>query len=77
MKLSKIAILALRGMGSGVKDRIAAALGVSTASVYNYIKDNNDNLTKAAVLDIIKEETGLEYSEILVEDELNKIVEQS
>jgi len=65
MKLSKIAMLALKGLGSGKKDDLADALGVSIQTLYRYINDNDDNLTKAAALKFIREETGLVDSEIL------------
>lgn len=65
MKLSKAAILALRGTGPEVKDALAAVLGISTKTLYRYISDNDDNLTKAAALEFIRKETGLGDSEIL------------
>lgn len=65
MKLSKAAILALRGTGSEVKKALAAVLGVSDKTIYRYINDNDDNLTKAAALEFIRKETGLGDSEIL------------
>lgn len=67
MKLSKAAILALRGSGPEVKDALAAVLGVSTKTLYRYISDNDDNLTKAAALDFIGREIGLGSSELLEE----------
>lgn len=65
MKLSKAAILALRGSGSEVKEALAEVLGVSTQTLYRYISNNDDNLTKAAALDFIRKETGLGDAEIL------------
>lgn len=67
MKLSKAAILALKGMNNEKKVALAAVLGVHEKTVYRYISDNDDNLTKAASLQFIKEETGLPESEILEE----------
>lgn len=67
MKLSKVALLALRGSTPEVKERIATALNVSDKSVYRYLLNNDDSLTKAAVMKIIREETGLEDSQILEE----------
>lgn len=65
MKLSKIAILAVRGVrGSG--KRLAEAIGVSEATMTRYLRENDDNLTKAAALAIIREITGLTDEEILV-----------
>jgi hypothetical protein len=69
MKLTKIAILALRGFDRGIKGRIAEAAGGVTVSTLNrWIADNDDNLTKAAVVKIIGKETGLTDQEILEED---------
>lgn len=67
MRLSKVAILALRGSGGDVKKKLAEAAGVSEPTLYRYIADNDDNLTKAAVLQVIREVTGLGDGQILVE----------
>jgi hypothetical protein len=72
MKLSTVAILAIRGH-KDMKKRIAKLLRVSEATVYTYLADNNDNLTKAAITDLISKETGLPLSQIVVsEDEKEK-----
>lgn len=68
MKLSKIAILALKGCGKSVYEKIAEAIDCNLLSVYRYIANNDDNLTKAASLKIIREETGLTDQEILEEE---------
>lgn len=54
------------------KNRIALANNCSIYTVERWIKDNekdihNTDLTKAVSVQIIKEETGLDDSEILVE----------
>lgn len=70
MKLTKIAILALKGTGQDVKERIAQAAGITnTGTVYNWITDNKDNgnLTKASVVKVIEEATGLTQDQILEE----------
>jgi transposase len=64
MKLTKIALLALRGAKDS-KRKLAEALDVSEATVYRWISENNDSLTKAAALKVIREETGLTDAEIL------------
>lgn len=46
---------------------LAAALDVSEATVRRYVSDNDDNLTKAAALKVIREQTGLTDAEILEE----------
>ncbi|MGN6438492.1 MAG: hypothetical protein ACTHMM_18255 [Agriterribacter sp.] len=64
MRLSNIAILAIRGH-KDIKDMLSEALGVSKKVVYDYIRTNDDNLTKAAALEVIKKETGLNEDQIL------------
>jgi transposase len=68
MKLSKIAILALKG-SKGSKKRIADALGVTESTVYRWIAENHDSLTKASSMLVIREITGLSDSEILEVEE--------
>lgn len=46
---------------------VAKALGVSDQTLMRYIKDNDDELTKAAALIEIRKITGLRDSEILEE----------
>jgi hypothetical protein len=65
MKLSKAAILALRGMDREAKQRIADSVGVALSTVFRWIQDEDDNLTKAAPLQVIREITGLSDLEIL------------
>jgi hypothetical protein len=65
MKLTNIALLALKGSDREVRQKIAAAIGVSESAVYKFIQNNDDNLTKAASLKIIRELTGLSDADIL------------
>jgi hypothetical protein len=45
---------------------LALALGCSVDTIKRYIKDvNNDDLTKAAAMKVIREETGLKDDQIL------------
>ena len=66
MRLSRLGIIGVRG-SKGIVSKLADALGVSEPSVYKYIRDNETNgeLTKAAAIHVIKEETGLSEEEIL------------
>lgn len=66
MKLSHLAIIAVRG-SKGIVPKLAEALLVSEPSVYKYIRENEPNgeLTKAAAIQVIREETGLSDSAIL------------
>lgn len=69
MKLTPIALLALRGSTRETRVRIGKAIGVGESAVYKFIKENDDCLTKAAALVIIREITGLEDSQLLEESE--------
>lgn len=65
MKLTHIAILAVKGSGKDMIDKLAEALRVTDKTVYRYISDNSDELTKAAALKVIREVTGLTDEQIL------------
>jgi hypothetical protein len=65
MKLTRLALMALRGSDTEIVTRLAEALCVSESTVYRYLKDNSDDLTKAAALIIIRKETGLTDEQIL------------
>lgn len=67
MKLSKIAILAVRGACPGIIKKLSDVGLGSEPTIYRYINDNDDNLTKAAALRVIREETGLTDDQILEE----------
>lgn len=69
MKLSKLTILALKGMDKENKERVAGLIGTSIKSFYRHINENKENgeLTKARAIQVIGEETGLSQSEILEE----------
>lgn len=45
--------------------RIALALDCSEMTIKRYIKNNDDDLTKAAALEVIRKETGFTDAEIL------------
>ena len=65
MKLSTAAQLALKGLDRKGKEKLAESLGVSVSTVNRYISENDDNLTKAAALQVIRGITGLPDQEIL------------
>lgn len=64
MKLTTTALELIDTMA--IRMKIGLALNKSESAVRRYIKDNDDNLTKAASLEVIKSETGLAESEILI-----------
>ena len=65
MKLTKLAIQSISQHSPGIKLKLALALGCSEGSINRYLRENDDNLTKAAALDVIRKETGLTDDEIL------------
>lgn len=69
MKLSKIAILALRGCPRRTKQKIADELSMSLNTFYRLINENerDGDLTKATALKTIAGVTGLDDSQILEE----------
>lgn len=69
MKLSQVALERIRDRkNKKVKIYLALALDKSVQSIYRYIEDNSDDLTKAAALAVIRKETGLSDQEILEEE---------
>ena len=66
MKLTALALKKIKE--PKVRMQIALALGVTDQSIINYIKRNDDELTKAAALELIRKETGLSDDQILVKE---------
>jgi hypothetical protein len=69
MRLTKTALESIVINSPGAKSKLALALNCSEQSINKYIRENSDNLTKAAALQVIREVTGLTDAEILVEEE--------
>lgn len=65
MRLSKAAILALKGLDSRGRKRVAGELKISPITLYRWISSNDDSLTKAAHLEVISKEIGLAVSDLL------------
>jgi transcriptional antiterminator len=65
MKLSQKALRAINNPVT--RRRLMEALGVTEFTISRYIQKNNDNLTKAAAMQVIREATGLPENEILEE----------
>ena len=65
MRLTNIAIMAIRGC-PGLNEELAESLGVSVVTINRYLRtQDDDNLTKAAALTIIKERLGIPEDQIL------------
>jgi hypothetical protein len=69
MKLSRIAILAIRGASPGIVKQLAEAIEASEPSIYKWISENHSNLTKAAAIKVIETVTGLTREQILEEEQ--------
>lgn len=54
--------------GEEAKNRLMEEMDISPATLYRWLNKNDDNLTKAAALKIIREETGLTDEQILEEE---------
>lgn len=67
MKLSVLALQRIMDSKSLPK-KLQEVLNVSRTTMWKYLKDNDDELTKAAALKVIREETGLSDDQILEEN---------
>lgn len=65
MKLTERALKAINT--PGIRIKLAAGLECTEGTIIRYIGNNDDNLTKAVALKIIKQETGLSEHQILKE----------
>lgn len=52
---------------------IMHTLGCSHTAARDYVRDNNDNLTKAAMVKAIRDEFGLTDDQILEEDPVKEL----
>lgn len=66
MKLRKIGILALQASTS-LRNRISEMEGKTPQTINRWVRDNDSNLTKAAIINAIKEVTGLTEDQLLEE----------
>jgi len=67
MRLTKTALELINTPAT--RRKLMEALGdVAESTIYRYIAANDDNLTKAAAMKVIREATGLSDEEILEED---------
>lgn len=64
MKLKELVLSAIKG-NPALRQRIREALGVSNPTMTRLLKENDDDLTKASALQVIREEFGLSDGEIL------------
>lgn len=64
MRIKENVLLMINGK-KGMKQKIAAAMGLSPKTVWRLIKDNHQSLTMAAPLKVIREELKLKDEDIL------------
>lgn len=69
MKLTHLAIIAIRGTRKTIVPKLSEVLKVGEQVIYKYIREESDELTKAAAIKVIREETGLTDEQILEETE--------
>lgn len=63
MKLTQLALDKIKD--KSLYPHLAIALKVSQSSIYRYVANNDDNLTKAAAVEVLKKDGGLTEEEIL------------
>lgn len=64
MRLTKKALEAIIN-NKRIRPHMTLALKCSVDTLFRYLSNNDDNLTKAAALEVIERETGLTREEIL------------
>lgn len=64
MRLSELALKKIQDSKS-LPSKIGRTIGVSRVTMWKYLRDNNEMLTLAAVLKVIRDETGLSNDQIL------------
>jgi deoxyribose-phosphate aldolase len=74
-RIAPLALLAIKGSRGTIVPKLSAVLKVSEATVYKYIQENDENLTKASALKIIREEINLTDDQIL--EEVKEDVEEA
>lgn len=72
MKLSITALSILRG-NKDIWNGVMKALGVKRDTMYKYVRENSEELTKAAPLKVLREGTGLTDSELLEDETVGAI----
>jgi len=71
MKLTKLVLSAIKG-DSDLRLKVRTALGVSNPTMTRLLRENDDDLTKAAAMQVIREETGLSDDQILEQDTVSE-----
>lgn len=72
MKLSKAAILALKGLDKDAKAAMAEELKKDPSTIHRWVERNDPKLTQVAVLKVISRFIGLSEDLILEEETINE-----
>jgi hypothetical protein len=67
MKIRKIVLMAIKG-DKNTRRRLKETLNISEPTLYRLLNENDDDLTKAAALKVIREDLNLTDEEILEEE---------
>lgn len=67
MKIRKLVLMAIKG-NTELRRKLKETLDISEPTLYRLINENDDDLTKAAALKVIREVLELNDSEILEEE---------
>lgn len=71
MRLTRAALLIIKGFSVEKKEELAIAAGVGIKTIYRWLDENNDGLTKAGVVKMIRQESGLNDEEILEDEKVS------
>lgn len=64
MTISKLAVIVIRNT-EGLREKIAELSGVKVSTVDRWLRNASDDLTKAAVVQLVCRETGLSENQVL------------
>jgi hypothetical protein len=68
MRLSKIVILALKGMNRDERKTLAETMGITEDTLYRWIRTNDEKFTMAGHLLVLQKTFGLEMPQLLLEE---------
>lgn len=71
MRIKKLVLMAIKG-NKDIRKRIKEVLDISEPTLYRLLTENDEDLTKAAALKVIREDLNLTDAEILEESEVSQ-----
>lgn len=72
MRLTRAGLLIIKGFSGEQKEKLASVAGVGIKTLYRWLEENNDGLTKAGVVRMIRQESGLPEEEILEDENVSE-----